>query len=50
MAGLAETCSHVGPVLDWLETAIRIRNDAHHDYWTAISPLDVHLVTNAVPH
>ena len=50
MAGLAETCSHVGPVLLWLETTVRIRNDTHRDYWTAISPLDVHLVPNAVPH
>jgi hypothetical protein len=27
MAGLAETCSHVGAVLHWVETAVRIRND-----------------------
>ena len=25
MAGLAETCLHVGAVLHWLETAIRVR-------------------------
>ena len=27
MAGLAETCSHVGAILHWVETAVRIRND-----------------------
>ena len=27
MAGLAETCSHVGAVLHWVETAVRIRDD-----------------------
>ena len=27
MAGLAETCSHVGVVLHWVETAVRVRND-----------------------
>ena len=27
MAGLAETCSHVGAVLHWLETAIRVRDE-----------------------
>ena len=27
MAGLAETCSHVGAILHWVETAIRVRND-----------------------
>ena len=27
MAGLAETCSHVGAVLHWVETAIRVRDD-----------------------
>ncbi len=27
MAGLAETCSHVGAVLHWAETAVRIRDD-----------------------
>ena len=27
MAGLAETCSHVGAVLHWVETAVRVRND-----------------------
>ena len=27
MAGLAETCSHVGAVLHWMETAVRIRDD-----------------------
>ena len=27
MAGLAETCSDVGVVLHWVETAIRVRND-----------------------
>ena len=27
MAGLAETCSHVGAVLYWVETAVRIRED-----------------------
>ena len=26
MAGLAETCSHVGAVLHWVETAVRIRD------------------------
>ena len=28
MAGLAETCSHVGAVLYWTETAVRIRDEA----------------------
>ena len=28
MAGLAETCSHVGAVLYWTETAVQIRNEA----------------------
>ena len=28
MAGLAETCSHVGALLYWVETAVRIRDDA----------------------
>ena len=27
MAGLAETCSHVGAVLHWVETAIRVCDD-----------------------
>ena len=27
MAGLAETCSHVGAILHWVETAVRVRND-----------------------
>ena len=27
MAGLAETCSHVGAVLHWLETAIRLNSN-----------------------
>ena len=27
MAGLAESCSHVGAILHWVETAVRIRND-----------------------
>ena len=27
MAGLAKTCSHVGAVLHWVETAIRVRDD-----------------------
>ena len=27
MARLAETCSHVGAVLHWVETAVRVRND-----------------------
>ena len=27
MAGLAETCSRVGAILHWVETAVRIRND-----------------------
>ena len=27
MAGLAETCSHVGAILHWVETAVRICND-----------------------
>jgi len=27
MAGLAETCSHVGAVLHWVETAVQVRND-----------------------
>ncbi len=26
MAGLAETCSHVGAILHWVETAVRIRD------------------------
>ena len=26
MAGLAETCSHVGALLHWVETAVRIQN------------------------
>ena len=28
MAGLAETCSNVGAVLYWTETAVRIRDEA----------------------
>ena len=27
MAGLAETCSHVGAVLHWVETAVRVHNE-----------------------
>ena len=27
MAGLAETCSHVGAILHWVETALRVRDD-----------------------
>ena len=27
MAGLAETCSHVGAILHWVETAVRVRDD-----------------------
>ena len=26
MAGLAETCSHVGAVLHWVQTAVRVNN------------------------
>ena len=27
MAGLAETCSHVGAILHWVETAVRVHDD-----------------------
>ena len=27
MAGLAETCSHVGAILHWIETAVTIQNN-----------------------
>ena len=27
MAGLAETCSHIGAVLHWVEAAVRMRNE-----------------------
>ena len=27
MAGLAETCSHVGALLHWVDTAVRIRDE-----------------------
>ena len=30
MAGLAETCSHVGAVLHWLETAVRLHNSTSY--------------------
>ena len=43
MAGLAETCSHVGAVLHWVETAVRIRNDtpctSKDNKWLMPSPV-----------
>lgn len=43
MAGLAETCSHVGAVLHWVETAVRIRNDipstSKENKWLMLTPV-----------
>ena len=33
MAGLVETCSHIGAILHWMETAALIRNDTP---WTSL--------------
>ena len=43
MAGLAESCSHVGAVLHWVETAVHIRNDtpctSKNNKWLMPSPV-----------
>ena len=44
MAGLGETCSHVGAVLYWLETRVRIREEA-----TSTSQENAWIVPKAVP-
>ena len=43
MAGLAETCSHIGAILHWVETAVRIRNDtpctSPENKWLMLAPV-----------
>ena len=43
MAGSAETCSHIGVILHWVETAVHIRNDTPctslEDKWLMPSPV-----------
>ena len=43
MAGSAETCSHIGVILHWVETAEHIRNDTSctslEDKWLMPAPV-----------
>ena len=43
MAGLAETCSHIGALLHWVETAVRMRDDTTctsvENKWIAPAPV-----------
>ena len=33
MAGLAETCSHIGAIFHWVETAVQICNNTPAHLW-----------------
>ena len=51
MAGLAETCSHVGAILHWIETAVKIRNSttctSEEKSWLMPTPIQKHPIPAA---
>ena len=53
MAGLAETCSHIGALFHWVETAVRMRDDTTctsvENKWIAPAPVMLNEIDFSTP-